>query len=84
MAGISVSAGCATIALAAHFSKVTLSLLVEDCAKHFFNSSDALADMAQPELRHKQRLNTIVRMARLLGAVVMSMVCGVRALRFPP
>jgi hypothetical protein len=48
MAGISVNAGCATKAFVTHFIKVTLSLLLEDCAKHFFRSSDAVADKAHP------------------------------------
>jgi hypothetical protein len=48
IAGISVNAGCATMAFTTHFIKVTLSLPLEDCAKHFFRSSDALADKAQP------------------------------------
>jgi hypothetical protein len=36
------------MAFATHFIKVTLSLLLEDCEKHFYRSSDALAATAQP------------------------------------
>jgi hypothetical protein len=35
------------MAFAIHFSKVMLSLLLEDWAIHFFRSSDVLADNAQ-------------------------------------